>query len=157
MQIQVHDIDAEVAGARLAHQRVHVGAVHVEQTAFGVHDLGNFVDLLLEDAQRVRVGEHERRDIFIHLRGQRSYVHHALSIGFQILDRIANHGCRRGIGAMRGIGDQDFLARSALRLVVGANHQKSREFAMRPGGGLQRDGVHTGDFGEAFAQSLDNP
>ncbi len=33
VQVQVHHVDAEVAGPRLADQRVHVGAVHVEQRA----------------------------------------------------------------------------------------------------------------------------
>ena len=30
VQIEVHDVDAEIARTRDAHQRVHVGAVHVE-------------------------------------------------------------------------------------------------------------------------------
>ena len=41
VQVQVHDVHAEVARPRLAHQGVHVGAVHVEQPALGVHELGN--------------------------------------------------------------------------------------------------------------------
>ena len=31
VQVQVHDVDAEIAGARLAAERIHVGAIHVEQ------------------------------------------------------------------------------------------------------------------------------
>jgi len=35
-------------GPRFCNQRVHVGAVHVEQAAFGVHEFGDLVNLLLE-------------------------------------------------------------------------------------------------------------
>ena len=45
VQVQVHDIDAEVAGPRLADERVHVGAVHVEQAALSVHEFGDLVNL----------------------------------------------------------------------------------------------------------------
>ena len=156
VQIQVHDVDAEVAGTDFADQRVHVGAVHVEQAAFGVHDLGDLVDLLLEDAQRVGICEHQCRDIFIHLRSERGHIHHALSIGFQIFHCVADHRRSRRVGPVGGIWNQNFLARAAFRFVIGANHQQSREFAVCAGGGLQGDGVHAGDFGQAFAQSLDD-
>ena len=77
MQIQVHHVHAEIAGTDFADQRVHVGAVHVEQAALGVHDVGDLVDLLLEHAQRVGIGQHQRGDVFIHLRCQRGHIHHA--------------------------------------------------------------------------------
>ena len=54
MQVQVHHVHAEVAGAHLAHQRVHVGAVHVEQRALGVQNVGDLVNLVLEDADAWR-------------------------------------------------------------------------------------------------------
>ena len=63
VQVEVHDVHAEIAGARLADERVHVGAVHVEERALGVEDVGDLVDLALEDAERVRVGEHQRGDV----------------------------------------------------------------------------------------------
>src|SRR5258707_8713006 len=33
MQVEVHDINTKVAGTCLAHERVHVGSIHVEQAA----------------------------------------------------------------------------------------------------------------------------
>ena len=146
MQVQVHHVHAEIAGADFADQRVHVGAVHVEQAALGVHDVGDLVDLLLEDSQRVGIGEHERGDVFVHLRRQRGHVDHAVRVRLQILDRVADHRRGRRIGAVRGIGNQNFLARIALRLVIGADHQQAGQLAVRAGGGLQRDRVHAGDF-----------
>ena len=151
MQVQVHDVGAEVAGANLADQRVHVGAVHVEQRALGVQHVGDLVDLLLEDAQRIGIGQHQRGDIFVDLRYQRSDVHHAGGIRFQVLDRVAAHRGRRRVGAVRGVGDEDLLARIALRLEIGADQQDAGKLAMRAGSGLQGDGVHAGDFDQLLA------
>ena len=39
VQIQVHHVHAEIAGPRDAHQRVHIGAIHVEQRALAMQDL----------------------------------------------------------------------------------------------------------------------
>ena len=156
VQVQVHQVDAEIAGARLPDQRVHVGAVHVEQAALSVQNLGDLVDLLLEDAQRVGVGEHERGDIFVHLRCERGDVDHAAGVRLQILDGIVHHGSGRGIRAMGGVWNQDSLARIALRLVISPHHQQAGHFAVRTGGGLQRDRIHAGDFDQALAQGLDD-
>ena len=66
VQIEVHHVDAEIAGTRDAHQRVHVGAIHVEHGALRVQDLGHVDDVLFEHAERVGIGHHQRGDVFIH-------------------------------------------------------------------------------------------
>src|SRR4029077_6438075 len=48
MQIEMHHIHAEVARTRDSYQCVHVGAVHVNQPAFGVQDFSDPRDVLLE-------------------------------------------------------------------------------------------------------------
>jgi len=80
VQVQVHHVHAEVAGADLAHQRVHICAVHVKQSAFGVEDVGDLVDLALEDAERGGVGEHERGCLVVHLAGERVKVDAAVGV-----------------------------------------------------------------------------
>ena len=65
MQIQVHHVDAEIAGPRLADQRIHVGAIHVEQRAFGVQDVGDLVNLAFKHADGGRIGQHQRGGIFV--------------------------------------------------------------------------------------------
>ena len=82
VQVQVHYVYAEVARAHFPHQRVHVRAIHVQQTALGMHQLRNFVDLQLKHAERVGIGEHQRSHIFIHLRRECRHIHHATLIGF---------------------------------------------------------------------------
>ena len=107
-------------------------------------------------AQRIGIGEHERGDVFIHLRRQRRHVHHALRVGFQVLDRIADHRRRRRIGAVGRVRNQNFLARMSFRLMIRPHQQQPGQFAVRAGGRLQRDRVHAGDFDQAIAERLDD-
>ena len=46
VQVELHDVDARVAGARLAEHRVHVRAVAVHEAALFVHDVGDLAELL---------------------------------------------------------------------------------------------------------------
>ena len=156
VQVQVHHVHAEVAGPRLAHQRVHVGAVHVEQRALGVQDVGDLVNLALEDANRRGVGEHQRGGLFVHLPRKGLEIDAALGVGLEILDRVAADGRGGRVGAVGRVGDENLLARIALRLVPCADEQDSRELAMRAGGRLQRDRVHAGDFDQAALQQIDH-
>jgi len=54
------------------------------------------------------------------------------------------------------VGDKNPAAGIALRLVPGANQQDAGELAVRAGGGLQRDGVHAGNFDEAVLEQIDD-
>ena len=136
MQIQVHDINAEISGTNLADQGVHVGAVHVEQSTLRMHDFGNLMNLLLEYSQGIGVGEHECGDFFIHLRGERDYIHHASGIGLHLLNVVSHHGCGCGIGAVSGVGNEDFLPGISFGLLISPHHQQTSKLAVRAGGGL---------------------
>ena len=81
MQVQVHHVHAEVPGARLAHQRIHVGAVHVEQRALGVENVGDLVNLALEHADGAGVGQHQRRRVLGDDLLQLRHIHHPQRIG----------------------------------------------------------------------------
>ena len=67
VQVQVHHIHAEVARARHARQRVHVGAIHIQQRALRMQDFGDLRNLLLENTQRRRIRQHQRGNIGRHL------------------------------------------------------------------------------------------
>ena len=107
MQVQVHHVHAEVAGAHLAHQRIHVRAVHVKQRALGVQNVGDFVNLMLEDAQRRRIGEHQRRGLFVHLPRESFEIDAAVGIRLDILDRVAAQGRGGRIGAVGRVGNEN--------------------------------------------------
>ena len=58
---------------------------------------------------------------------------------------------------MRGIRNQNFLARISLVLQIRANHQEAGQFALRARGRLQSGGVHAGDREQALLQIVKNP
>ena len=156
VQVQVHHVDAEVAGAHFADQRVHVGAVHVEQRALGVQNVGDLVDLVFEDAERGRVGEHQRRGVFVDLARERFEIDAAVGVRLEVLDLVAADGRGGRVGAVRRVGNENLAAGIALRLVPRADQQDAGELAMRAGRGLQRDRVHAGDFEQAALQQVDD-
>ena len=55
VKIQVNDVDTHVAGACDADERVHVGAVHVNEAAGFMDDVADLADVGFEDADGVRV------------------------------------------------------------------------------------------------------
>ena len=114
VQVEVHHVHAEIAGTRDTHQRVHVGAIHIQQRAFRVQDFRRLDDARFEDTQRVGIGDHQPGHVFSPpiFRAPRDRAARA-SFGADIFHRIAGDGRRSGIGAMRRIGNQDFLARIA--------------------------------------------
>ena len=136
VEVQVHHVHAEVAGPRFAHQCVHVGAVHVEQRAFGVENFGDPCDLALEDANGRGIGQHQRSGLRVHLRRQGFQIDAAFDIGLEVLDRVAADGRCCRIRPMSGVGNEDFAARIALRLVPCANEQDAGKFAVCTGGRL---------------------
>ena len=75
MQVDVHDVDAEVGGPHAPHDSVEVGAVAVEERAGAVHGVGNLANIPLEQATGVRVRQHECRDVGTELRLERRKVH----------------------------------------------------------------------------------
>ena len=148
VQIEVHHVDAEIAGPRDADQRIHVGAVHVQHGALLVQDFGHADDVVLEDAERVRVGHHEGGDVAGHQLFQRAEIDAAGLAGLDVLHRVAGDGGGGRIGAVGRIRNQNLLARVAAFFEQRANQQDAGEFAVRSGRGLQRDRVHAGDLGQ---------
>ena len=59
VRVVVHQVDPHVARPDDAEDRVHVGAVEVEQGPAIVKQPGDLADLRVEQADRVRVGDHE--------------------------------------------------------------------------------------------------
>ena len=63
VQVEVDDVEAHVARADNAEDRVQVGAVVVEEPAGVVDHLGDLDDVFFEQAEGVRVREHDSRDV----------------------------------------------------------------------------------------------
>ena len=68
VQVEVDDVEAHVARPREAHDGVQVGAVVVERGPDAVHDPGDLLDVLVEQAERVRVRQHQAGHLVVGLR-----------------------------------------------------------------------------------------
>ena len=122
-----------------------------------MEDVGDLVDFALEDADRGRIGEHQRGDVFVDHALEFGEIDHAQRVGLEVRN-LVSAGCRRrGIRPVRGVGNNDLLARVALGLVIGAGEQNPGELALRPGRWLQCNRVHAGDLDQAVRQQLHDP
>ena len=61
----MNNVDTHVAGPRDAHERVQVRAVHVNQSPGVVNDVANLANVFLEQAERVRICQHQSGDIAV--------------------------------------------------------------------------------------------
>jgi hypothetical protein len=89
VQVEVHDVEAHVAGPRDAHHRVEVRAVVVERRADACDDLGDLLDVRVEEPERVRVGEHQAGDVVVGLRAQVVDVDAAVGVRADLDDLVA--------------------------------------------------------------------
>ena len=136
-------------GRREAHDRVEVGAVVVERPPDPVDDRGDLGDVLVEEPERVGVGEHQAGDLVGGLGAQVVEVDAAALVGRHLDHLVAGHRHRRRVGAMGGVGREHLGALLAAVLVVGAGEQQSGELAVRSGGWLQRDVRQAADLGQS--------
>ena len=158
MQVQVAHIAAELARRRDAHQRVHVGAVHVHPPAVLVHERAQLLDLRLEHAVRARVGDHHAGEVgavLLALGLQVGQVDVAVLVAARHDHLHAGHLRARGVGAVGGGGDQaDVAVALALAFVEGLDREQARVFALRAGVGLQADARVAGGLAQPGAQLL---
>jgi hypothetical protein len=63
VQVVVHHVDAQVAGADDADDGVHVGAVAVDEAATAMDGVDHVLNALFEQAQGIGVGDHEPGDL----------------------------------------------------------------------------------------------
>ena len=145
VEVDVREVESHRARIREPDHRVQIRAVQVEQAAGGVHDPRDLTHVALEDPERVRVREHERRGLVRDLFPQRLEIHAAI--------RPRGHGDRAvadlvhggGIRAVRRVGHDHLFARVPARLVIGPRHEDRRQLALGAGGGLRRDRRHPHD------------
>ena len=67
VNVVVHHVAAEVAGASLPEDRVHVGPVDINETACTMQHFSHLCDVAFEQTQCVRVRHHEHRSTLIQL------------------------------------------------------------------------------------------
>ena len=153
----MHAVEAHVAGTHDAHDRVQVCAVVIAQTARFVHELRDLENVLVKDADRVRVRQHESRDIVAEDLFELLEIDASVRRGGDVHDLVAAHRRRRGVGTVRGVRHDDLGAlRVVVRIVILLDEQHAREFAVRARCGLEGHAVHAGDLAKILAQRVEH-
>ncbi|OPZ75832.1 MAG: hypothetical protein BWY79_01905 [Actinobacteria bacterium ADurb.Bin444] len=145
MQVQVHNIQAHVPGPGSTHDGVEVGPVVVDEASGFVHHARDVEYVLLEQTERVGVGQHEAGG----LGGQRpaeSVQIYEPTVGAGQLHHAVAGECGGGqVGAVGGVGHEDGVALVVSPiLMVGADHEYAHELALRPRRRLKTDPGHAG-------------
>ena len=117
VQVDVHRIDTEIARPDLADDRVEVGAVAIDIAASCMDRVADPLQVALEQAAGVRVGDHHRGHIGSQPRLHRRGVDPPVRTGGNVLHRETGEcrGCR--VGAVRALGHQHDLARALATLL----------------------------------------
>ena len=152
MQVDVQDVEAHVAGPAHAHDRVEVGAVAVRERADLVHEARDLADVLVEQAERVRVGEHDRRDVRPQGRSQGLHVHAAALVAGHGRDLVAAHRHRGRVRAVCRVRDDDALSRVPVGRVMRADDHEAGELAVCAGRGLKRHSGQARDLAQALLE-----
>ncbi len=147
VEVEVHDVETHVARPHPTDDGVQVGAVVVELRPDRVGGLGYLDDAALEEAEGVRVREHDGGDLGGEALLQGLEVDLAVGTGGHLDDVVARHGGSRGVGAVGAVRHEHDAALGALSAspVVGPDHQDAGQLAVSAGGRLEADGVHAGD------------
>ena len=153
VQVELQHVDAHVARLGHADQRVHVGAVHVDETAGCVHGRR---DRARCPPRRGRAcsgwSPSSAATSSSSARSRRRAISSPRSSHGTATAVVAAQRRARRVGAVGARRDQHLLARTAARLVPGADHLHAGELALRAGGGLQRHGVEAADLARAMLE-----
>ena len=159
VQVHVAHISANVTRTHQPHQRIHVGAVHVDLTTVGVNDVDDLADRLLEHPVRGRIGNHQAAKLLAMLFGlglQVGHIHVAIVVAGHRHHLHAHHLGRSGVGAVcRSRNQADVPPALATAFVVAADGQQAGIFTRRSGVRLHRDGVKAGNGLELVHQPVD--
>ena len=155
VQVEMQRVDAKIGRPHPADDRVEIGAVAIKERAGCVDGGGDLQDLVLEEAARVRVGQHQRGDIGAKAGLQRSEVDSPARIGGDVVDRIAADRRGRRVGAVRRFRHQDAPAGIASRGQRGADRHHAAQLAMRARRRRQRHGGHAGQHLQPMRQRID--
>jgi hypothetical protein len=103
---------------------------------------GDLGDVVVEEPERVGVGQHQTGDLvgaLIDLGSQVVHLDPATLVGGDLDHLVAGHRHRGGIGAVRGIGGEHLAALFAAIGVEGAGEEQAGELAVGACRGLQAD------------------
>ena len=153
VQVDVHGVDAEIAGPHLADDGVEVGAVGIEVGAGRVHRLGDRHHVALEQPAGVGVGQHDGGDVGRELLLHLLRIDRAVRARRHGLDAVAEQRGGRRIGAVRRLRHQhdrsaSRRAPSSAALIAIMPHSSP----CAPAFGVMRDRRHAGELEQPARQ-----
>ena len=159
VQVQVRHIRAERGQGGHPDQRVQVRAVDVHLAARRVHRVADAAHVLLVDAGRGRIGQHDgRHPPLVGLQLGRQVAEVDGAVGAALDHRHAQpgqHGAGR-VGAVRRLRDQaDVAVVLAARRMVGPDGEQAGQFALGAGVRLYGYRVVAGEPGQPDLERFD--
>ena len=156
MQVDVHGIDAQVAGPDAANDGVEICAVAINITARCMHGVRNRPHVAFKQAARVGVGNHHASDVRAKAGFQRFEINTAFGCCWDILDIISGERCRSGVCTMRTFWAQDNRSGITARGQCGTDSQYPAKLAMRARFGRHRHRFHAGKRHEPMRKLVNN-
>ena len=158
VQVVMHEIEADLARLDDAQNGVEVRAVTIHQAARFVHKLRHFADVFLEQANRIRVGQHHASGARRKLGLQVVDIDIATGVAFDLDNLVACHSCRSRVRAVGRVRYQNLGAPGVAPVkVVGAEHQNARQFALRARRRLERHIAETANFAQVVLKLVHQP
>ncbi len=112
----------------------------------------DLLDVAVEQAERVRVGEHQAGGVVAGLLAQVVEVHAAVGRRAHLHHLEARHRHGGRVGAVRGVRREHLVAALAAVLEVGAREHQARQLAVRPGARLKRHVRQPGHLGQLLLE-----
>ena len=109
---------------------------------------GDALDLLLEQPERVRVGEHQARDVLVHELLEGRQVDQPARVARYLHRLVAGEGDRSRVRPVGRVGDDDLLPSVAVLRVERAHDQQPGQLPRGAGRRLEGAPRHAGQLAE---------
>ena len=150
--VHVHDVEPHVAGTSPPHDGVEVRAVVIEECPYPVHRCRDAFDLLLEQSQRVRIRQHQPRDVPVDQPLERREVDQAASVGRDLDGPVAGKRDTGRVRSVGGVGDDDLRPRVPVLRVKGPHDQRAGQLAGSTGRWLEGGTGHACNLAQCAVQ-----
>ena len=158
MKVELAHVEAGIAGADNAQQRVAVGLVVGAKPAGLVHDVHELADVRVVQPGVLGVRQHQAGGALRHRGLERIDLGEAHLAWHEGDDLESRHRRSRRVGRVREGGRDDLVALPALaaRGVIGADQARIGVDALRPARGLESERVHARDLAHHAVEAVED-